>query len=184
MIYSYKEFTPKINKNVFIAPSADVIGRITIGKNSSLWFNVTARADVHYISIGEESSVQDNTCLHVTNNKYPLNIGNRVTIGHSVTLHGCTIGDNTLIGMGATILDNVTIGEYCIVAAGALVLEGQSFPDGVLIAGFPAKIKREITSQEKEKNLQYARNYVNYSKTYLDPGQFKPLIKTDLIETK
>jgi carbonic anhydrase/acetyltransferase-like protein (isoleucine patch superfamily) len=176
MKYTYKEFTPHINDAVFIAPSADVIGNITIGKNSSIWFNVTARADVHFIKIGDESNVQDNSVLHVTNSVFPLTIGNKVTIGHGVALHGCTIGDVTLIGIHATILDGAKIGENSIVAAGSLVRENKSFPNGVLIAGNPAEVKRKLTEEEIKKNLRYAANYVEYSQTYLKKGNFK-LIK-------
>jgi carbonic anhydrase/acetyltransferase-like protein (isoleucine patch superfamily) len=172
MIYRYKNYLPEIDSSAFIAPSADVIGRIKIGRDASLWFNVTARADVHHIEIGWESNVQDNSMLHVTNNVYPLYIGNRVTIGHSVTMHGCRINDNTLVGMSAVILDGAEIGEFSIVAAGALVREGQKFPPGVLIAGFPAVVKRELTQAEKEKNLKYAANYVAYKNTYRDSTEF------------
>lgn len=172
MIYTYKDFNPSIDNTVFIAPSADVIGNISIGKYSSIWFNVTARADVHYIKIGEESNVQDNTVLHVTNGIYPLIIGNRVTIGHGVALHGCTIGDTTLVGIHATILDGAVICENSIVAAGSCVRENKSFPPGVLIAGNPAKVKRNLTQDEINKNLRYAGNYVEYSKTYLEKGNF------------
>lgn len=172
MIYSYKEFKPEIDETVFIAPSADIIGNISVGKNSSLWFNVTARADVHFIKIGNETNIQDNTVLHVTNGIYPLKIGNKVTVGHGVALHGCTIGDNTLIGIRSTILDGAEIGENSIVAAGSLVREGKSFPHGVLIAGNPAQVKRELTEKEKSKNLKYAKNYVQYSQFYLKSGNF------------
>ena len=173
MIYTYKNYSPEIHHSVFIAPSADVIGNISIGENSSIWFNVTARADVHYIKIGKESNVQDNSVLHVTNGKYALNIGNRVTIGHGVALHGCTIEDTTLIGIRTTILDGAVIGENSIVAAGSLVREHMKFPAGVLIAGNPAVVKRELTENEMQKNLRYANNYVEYSKIYLEQGNFK-----------
>lgn len=168
MIYSFKDFIPNIHKSVYIAPSADVIGDITIGKEASLWFNVTARADVHFINIGQRTNIQDNCILHVTNSIFPLKIGNQVTIGHGVALHGCTIGDNSLIGIRATILDGAEIGEFSIVAAGSLIREGKRFPPGVLIAGSPAEIKRDLTEEEKRKNIKYADNYVQYSKSYLD----------------
>jgi len=175
MIYTYKDFSPNIDESVFIAPSADVIGNISIGKKSSIWFNVTARADVHFIKIGNESNVQDNSVLHVTNGIFPLTIGNKVTIGHGVALHGCTIGNNTLIGIHATILDGAEIGENSIVAAGTLVRENKSFSSGVLIAGNPAQVKRELSEDEINKNLRYASNYVEYSKTYLEKGNFKEI---------
>lgn len=172
MIYTYKDFKPDIDDSAFIAPGAVVIGNITIGRNSSLWFNVTARADVHFIKIGDETNIQDNSVLHVTNGIFPLTIGNRVTVGHGVALHGCTIGNNTLIGIQSTILDGAEIGENSIVAAGSLVREGKSYPHGVLIAGNPAQVKRELTEREKNKNLKYSKNYVEYSKTYLQKGNF------------
>ena len=175
MIYSYKNFHPDIHNSVFIAPSADIIGKITIGKNSSIWFNVTARADVHIIKIGIESNVQDNSVLHVTNGIFPLTIGDRVTIGHGVALHGCTSGNATLIGIRATILDGAEIGENSIVAARSLVREGKKFPEGVLIAGNPAEVKRKLTEEEINKNLRYASNYVEYSKSYLENGNFNKL---------
>ena len=176
MIYRYKDFTPNIDKTAFIAPSADVIGDISIGKNSSIWFNVTARADVHFIKIGNESNVQDNSVLHVTNGIFPLTIGDRVTLGHGVALHGCTIGNTTLIGIQATILDGAEIGKNSIVAAGSLVRERKSFPPGVLIAGNPAQVLRKLSEEEIIKNLRYASNYVEYSQTYLKKDNFK-LIK-------
>ena len=172
MIYCYKDICPNIDKTAFIVPSADVIGDISIGKNSSIWFNVTARADVHFIKIGNESNIQDNSVLHVTNGIFPLTIGDRVTVGHGVALHGCTIGNTSLIGIHATILDGVEIGENSIVAAGSLVREGKSFPSGVLIAGNPAQVKRKLSEDEINKNLRYASNYVEYSKTYLKKGNF------------
>ncbi len=173
MIYSYKDYIPNIHKSVFIAPSADIVGNISIGKDSSLWFNVTARADVHFIKIGEKTNIQDNSVLHVTNGIFPLILGNEVTVGHGAALHGCVIGDSTLIGISATILDGAEIGEFSIVAAGSLVREGKKFPSGVLIAGTPAKIKRDLTEDEKQKILKYAKNYVDYSRSFLNKDILK-----------
>jgi carbonic anhydrase/acetyltransferase-like protein (isoleucine patch superfamily) len=167
MIYSFKKYIPILGKNVFIAPSADVIGNVTLGDNCSVWFNVTIRGDVHYIKIGDETNIQDNSILHVTNGKFPLNIGNRVTVAHGVALHGCTIHDQTLVGMGAIVLDNVEVGKKSIVAAGSLLREGKKFPDASLIAGSPAKVIRSLKNEEIEKNLQYARNYIEYKNEYL-----------------
>ncbi len=173
MIYTFKDFCPNIDESVFIAPSADVIGNISIGKYSSIWFNVTARADVHFIKIGNESNVQDNSVLHVTNGVYPLTIGDKVTIGHGVALHGCTVGNNTLVGIHATILDGAEIGENSIVAAGSLVRERKSFPSGVLLAGNPAQVIRKLSNDEINKNLRFATNYVEYSNLYLENGNFR-----------
>ena len=176
MIYRFKDLIPAIAEDAYIAPSADIIGDVSIRSNSSVWFNVTIRGDVHYIKIGEETNVQDNSMLHVTNGKFPLNIGNRVTIAHSVTLHGCTIHDAVLIGMNATILDDCEIGENSIVAAGSLVREGKKYPPGVLIAGTPAQVIRDVTHDEKEKNLTYAQNYVRYKNEYMTTENLQPII--------
>jgi carbonic anhydrase/acetyltransferase-like protein (isoleucine patch superfamily) len=167
MIYQYKNYKPTFGRNVFIAPSADVIGNVSIGNECSVWFNVTIRGDVHYISIGDETNIQDNSILHVTNGRFPLNIGNRVTIAHGVALHGCTIKDQTLVGIGAIILDDTEVGEKSIVAAGSLLREGNKFPSHSLIAGFPARVIRPLENDEVEKNLQYAKNYVHYKNEYL-----------------
>jgi carbonic anhydrase/acetyltransferase-like protein (isoleucine patch superfamily) len=167
MIYKYKDYIPKLGKDVFIAPSADVIGNVTLGDDCSVWFNVTIRGDVHYIRIGDETNIQDNSILHVTKGRFPLNIGNRVTVAHGVALHGCTINDQTLVGMGAIVLDDAEIGEKSIIAAGSLIREGKKFPGSSLIAGFPAKVVRPLKDDEIEKNLQYARNYIDYKNTYL-----------------
>jgi carbonic anhydrase/acetyltransferase-like protein (isoleucine patch superfamily) len=172
MIYQYKKLKPQIANSVFIAPNTNIIGEVSIDTDSSIWFNVTIRGDVHYIKIGKYTNIQDNCLLHVTNGKYPLTIGDKVTIGHSCTLHGCTIQSNTLIGMSATILDDVEIGEYSIVAAGSLLREGQKFEPGVLIAGNPAQVKRKLNTIERERNIQYAENYVRYKNNYLDRTQF------------
>jgi carbonic anhydrase/acetyltransferase-like protein (isoleucine patch superfamily) len=172
MIYKYKTSMPTIGNSVFIAPSADVIGDVTIGADCGIWFNTTIRGDVHYIKIGQESNIQDNSILHVTNGKFPLNLGNRITVGHGVTLHGCTINDHTLIGMGAIILDGAEVGQFCIVAAGSLIREKSVFPDNVLIAGSPVHIIRPLRADEKNKNLEYARNYIAYKNIYLDNTKF------------
>jgi len=167
MIYRYNDYKPILGKNVFIAPTADVIGNVTIGNDCGIWFNVTIRGDVHYIKIGDETNIQDNSVLHVTNGKHPLNIGNRVTVAHGVALHGCTINDQTLVGIGAIVLDNVEVGENSIVAAGSLLREGKKFPASSLIAGFPARVVRPLKKDEIEKNLNYARNYIDYKNEYL-----------------
>ncbi len=167
MIHSYKGIKPEIDESVYLAPSADVIGRVKIGKGSSVWFNVTIRADVDDVTIGENVSIQDNSCIHQTEG-YPVIIGNNVTVGHSATLHGCTIGDNTLIGMGATVLDDANIGKCSIVAAGSVVLEHKSFPDFSLIAGVPAKVVRQLPPDTEDKLFQHAQHYVQYAEDYKD----------------
>lgn len=167
MILSYKGIKPEFDESVFIAPSADVIGRVKLGKNANIWFNATVRADVDDVIIGDNTNIQDNCCLHQTGG-YPLNIGNNVTVGHSATLHGCTIGDNTLIGMGATVLDDAKIGKGSVVAAGSVVLEHKSYPDFSLIGGVPAKVLRQLPEETYEKLYHHALSYVNYAKEYKD----------------
>jgi len=179
MIYRYKNYIPVTGSGVFIAPGADVIGNVTIGDDSGIWFNVTVRGDVHYIRIGNRTNIQDNSLLHVTSGLFPLEIGSQVTIAHGVILHGCRIGDNTLIGMGSTILDDAEIGANSIVAAGSLVRESKIFPEGVLIAGSPAVVKRSLTTTEIEKNLKYAANYVKYKDEYSNAEIFSPIAEGD-----
>ncbi|TFH02753.1 MAG: gamma carbonic anhydrase family protein [Calditrichales bacterium] len=178
MIYKFENLNPHIGENVFIAPSADIIGDVTLADDCSIWFNVTVRGDVHYIKIGKKTNIQDNSVLHVTNGIFPLNIGEMVTVGHGAILHGCTIGNNALIGMGAVILDGAEISDNSIVAAGSLVREGQHFPEGILIAGSPARVKRKLRDDEIEKNLLYARNYLNYKTKYMDTNDFKIIEET------
>ncbi len=166
MLILYKGIKPKADDTVFIEDSARVIGDVTIGEYSSVWFNAVVRGDVHYIMIGSRTNVQDNCTLHVTNGTYPLVIGNDVTIGHNVVLHGCTIGDRCLIGMGSIILDNAEVGEDSIIGAGALVTEGMKVPPGSLVVGLPGKVIRQVRPDEKERILKSARNYIEYASDY------------------
>ena len=179
MIFKYKEYKPRLGNNVFVAPSADIIGNVSIGDNCSVWFNVTIRGDVHYIKIGDDTNIQDNSILHVTNGKFPLNIGNRVTVAHGVALHGCTIHDQTLVGIGAIVLDDVEVGKNSIIAAGSLLREGTIFPGSSLIAGSPARIVRPLEKEEIKKNLQYARNYIDYKNSYLNKNNFQTIKEID-----
>lgn len=166
MILPYQGIEPRIHPSVFIAEGAQIIGDVEIGAESSVWFNTVIRGDVHYIRIGEKTNVQDNSVLHVTHETYPLVIGSGVTVGHGAILHAATIKDNCLIGMGAIVLDNATVGPYSFVAAGSLVLEGFEVPEGVLVAGVPAKIKRVLTDEERRQIVQSAQNYIKYVKSY------------------
>ena len=166
MILPYRGIRPRIHPSVFIAEGAQIIGDVEIGAESSVWFNTVIRGDVHYIRIGEKTNVQDNCVLHVTHETYPLVVGSGVTVGHGAILHAATIKDHCLIGMGAKVLDNATVGSYSLVAAGALVLEGFEVPEGVLVAGIPAKIKRKLTDEERRQIVQSAQNYINYVKSY------------------
>lgn len=166
MILSHKDVYPVIEQSVFIADNAYVIGNVVLGKEVSVWFNAVIRGDVNYIRVGERTNIQDGCVLHVTHNKYPLNIGAGVTIGHNATVHGCTIKDNVLIGMGAIVLDNSVVNSNSIVAAGSLIKESFIVPEGVLAAGVPAKLMRDLTEEEIKKIERSAINYTGYAKDY------------------
>ena len=166
MIIPYRGITPKIHPSVFIAEGAQIIGDVEIGAESSVWFNTVIRGDVHYIRIGERTNIQDNCVLHVTHDTYPLVIGSDVTVGHGAILHAATIKDRCLIGMGAKVLDDATVGPYAFVAAGSLVLEHFEVPEGALVAGVPARVKRMLSEEERQQIVQSAQNYVGYVKTY------------------
>jgi carbonic anhydrase/acetyltransferase-like protein (isoleucine patch superfamily) len=163
-IYSYKDLSPKIHKTVFIAPGAKIIGDVEIGEYSSIWYNSVVRGDVHYIKIGSHTNIQDCSMLHVTNGKYPLNIGNNVTVGHSVNLHGCTINNLCLIGIGSIVLDGAVIENKSMVAAGSVVRPGFIVPSGKLVAGVPAEIVRELNNFEIAELINGSKRYVEYSK--------------------
>jgi gamma-carbonic anhydrase len=165
-IIPYQGRIPKLHASVFVADGAKIIGDVEIGEQSGIWFNVVIRGDVNYIHIGSRTNIQDNSVLHVTTKSAPLNIGSNITIGHSAVLHGCTIDDCCLIGMGALVLDRAHIHQNSMVAAGALVLEGFDVPEGMLVAGIPAKVKRALTEQEKQFIRQSAANYVGYVQAY------------------
>lgn len=157
---------PSVGKEVFIAPSADVIGDVSLGDRCSVWYQAVIRGDVMPITIGDETNIQDGSVLHGTYNKAALKIGKRVTVGHKVVLHGCEIGDLCLIGMGAIIMDNAKIPPRCIVGAGALVTENSEFEEGQLIIGSPAKAKRALTEKELAFLDKSADNYLKYSQWY------------------
>jgi len=168
MIRPYRGITPKIAASAYIDPSAQIIGDVAIGERSSVWCHTTVRGDVHYIRLGDETNVQDNCCLHVMTGQYPCILGNRVTVGHSVTLHGCVIEDDCLIGIGALLLNGVVVGAGSIVAAGALVVERTVIPPGSVVMGAPAKVKRAATPEDHEMIRHHARNYVEYRRIYLE----------------
>lgn len=171
-LYSFKEHTPQIGTNCYIAPGSQVIGRVTLEENTNVWFNTVLRGDVNHIFIGRNTNVQDLSMLHVTENN-PLIIQENVTIGHSVTLHGCTVEKNCLIGMGATLLDKSVIGEYSIVAAGSVVSPNKVFPPRSMIMGVPAKVVRALNENEIEMlNLHY-KSYVKYASEFNDENIVK-----------
>ena len=171
MIRAFQGIKPTIPKSCFIEETAVVLGDVVIGEESSVWFHAVVRGDVHYIRIGHRTNVQDLCCLHVTHDTQPLILGEDVTVGHHVVLHGCTIKDRVLIGMGAIIMDGAVIGEDSVVGAGALVTEGTVVPPKSLIFGSPAKVKRPVTENELAWIRASAENYVRYARQYLDgPG--------------
>ncbi len=162
-IFGYITLVPKIAQDVYLAPGCKIVGDVKIGSGSSIWFNTVVRGDVNYVSIGEMTNVQDLSMLHVTKGTHPLVIGDRVTIGHSVTLHGCTLKDNCFIGMGATILDGAVIESNSIVAAGALVKQNFVVPSGKLVAGVPCKVVRYLKPEEIDNIAASAKRYKNYA---------------------
>ncbi len=173
MIQSFLDIFPTIPSSVFIAPSADVIGDVVLGEESSVWFGTVIRGDVHYIRIGARTNIQDLSMLHVTRKIHPLVIGNEVTVGHHVTLHGCTVKDRVLVGMGAVILDGAVVGENAMVGAGALVTQGMEIPPGSLVFGNPAKVKRPLKPEELTFLRQSAQNYVDLAGAYLSTSLSK-----------
>jgi carbonic anhydrase/acetyltransferase-like protein (isoleucine patch superfamily) len=169
MIRAFQGILPNIPKSCFIEETAVVIGDVVMGEECSVWFHTVIRGDVNYIRIGDRTNVQDLSMLHVTHDTHPLVIGSDVTIGHHVVLHGCTIQDRVLVGMGAIVMDGAVIGEGSIVGAGALVTEGTIVPPKSLILGSPAKVKRPVTDKELAWIKESAENYVRYAHTYLNP---------------
>ncbi len=164
-IYQLGEHAPEIDATAYVADSATLIGKVTLLANSSVWFGVTLRGDNERITIGERSNVQENAVMH-TDMGYPLTLGSDVTIGHMAMLHGCTIGDGTLVGIGAVVLNGARIGRGCLVGAGALVTEGKEFPDNMLIIGSPAKAVRELTAADAAQLKGAANTYVNRGQQY------------------
>ena len=167
MLRSYKGSSPRVHGTAFIDESAQVIGDVAIGEESSIWMNAVVRGDVHWIRIGRRSNIQDNVVVHVMNDTHPTTIGDDVTIGHAAVAHGCTIGHRVLVGMGAILLNGATIGEDSIVAAGALVTEGTIIPPRSLVMGSPARVKRALSDAEVASILQYAERYVSYRLEYM-----------------
>ena len=157
-VYAFEGNFPIILESVFVEPDANIIGKISLNEKSSVWFCSTLRGDNELISVGFGSNIQENCVLH-TDIGYPLTIGKNCTIGHKAMLHGCTIGDNTLIGMGATILNGAKIGKNCLVGAGALITEGKSIPDGSMVLGVPGKVVRQLDEVMIDGLLKSAENY-------------------------
>ncbi len=167
MIRSYQGRLPHVSAGCYVDPSAQLIGDVTLGERSSVWMNAVLRGDVNAIRLGANSNVQDCAVLHGQRNLYQVIIGEWVTIGHNATVHGCTVEDEVVIGMGATILNNSRIGTGSIIAAGAVVPEHTIVPPRTLWAGVPAKLRRELGEKDRALILEYARNYLDYVDIYL-----------------
>lgn len=176
MIYSLEGVTPRIGAGVYVAPTATVIGDVELGDGASVWFGAVLRGDVERLRIGAATNIQDNSVLH-SDPGSPLVLGERVTVGHRVILHGCLVGDESLIGMGATVLNNARIGRHCLVGANALITEGKEFADGMLIVGSPARVVRALTAEEisrlplsAERYRERAERYASGLRSLINPS--------------
>ena len=165
MIYDLKKNVPEISADSWVAPNAIIIGKVKLEKNSSIWFNAVLRGDIEKIVIGENSNIQDGSVLH-TDPGCPLTVGKGVTVGHMVMLHGCEILDDTLIGIGSTILNKAKIGKNCIIGANTLVTENKTIPNNSLVLGSPGKVIRKVTDDEIKVIRENAKHYVKNSKKY------------------
>ncbi len=165
MIYDLEKNVPEISADSWVAPNAIIVGKVKLEKNSSIWFNAVLRGDIEKIVIGENSNIQDGSVLH-TDPGCPLTVGKGVTVGHMVMLHGCEISDDTLIGIGSTILNKAKIGKNCIIGANTLVTENKTIPDNSLVLGSPGKVIRKVTDDEIKVIRENAKHYVKNSKRY------------------
>jgi len=168
MIRAYQGISPRLHSSSYVDESAQIVGDVSIGENSSVWMNAVVRGDVYAIRIGNNSNVQDCSVLHGMRYKYGVILGDWVTVGHSVTLHGCTVGDRCLIGMGSVVLNNAKIGEGSIIAAGTVIPENTVVEPYSLWMGVPGKLKKKIDDEKSQETIMmYARNYVDYTAEYL-----------------
>lgn len=167
MIFKYKDYTPQLNNIALDAPNSSIIGNVQMEEDSSVWFGAVIRADVAPVSIGKRSNIQDNVTVHVSHDA-PTTIGDDVTVGHNAVIHGCTIENQCLIGMGAVILDKAQIGEGSVVGASALVTQGKTFPPRSLIIGNPAKAVRTVSDEQYDQLKSHAENYVQLAKETAD----------------
>ena len=167
MLRAFKSVFPSVDPTAYVDTSAQIIGDVHVGPESSVWMNVVMRGDVNRIRIGARTNIQDLTLVHVMRDTHPTMVGDNVTIGHSAVIHGCTIEDRCLIGMGAILLNGCRIGTGSIVAAGALVPEGMVIPPGSMVMGMPAKVKRPLSAEEDASIKWYADNYVRYRLDYV-----------------
>lgn len=171
MIRPFGGVSPQIHPTAFVEQSAQVIGDVHLGEEASIWFNAVVRGDVHYIRIGDRSNIQDNSVIHVRHHSHPTILEDQVTVGHSVTLHGCYIERGALIGIGSVVLDDVRIGAYSIVGAGSVVSPGTIIPPHSLVMGVPAKIRRTLSEEEVASLDVFWQNYVEYTKMYREDEQ-------------
>jgi carbonic anhydrase/acetyltransferase-like protein (isoleucine patch superfamily) len=162
----FESITPTVAGSCFVAPGASVIGDVVIGERSSVWFGTVIRGDVFHIRIGRETNIQDNSVIHVTTGKHATIVGDHVTVGHRAILHGCTVQEGSLIGMGAIVMDRAVVGARSLVAAGALVVEGSVLPEESLIMGSPAKVKRRLTADELKHLSWAAAHYAELAEKY------------------
>ncbi len=166
MIKDFDGKSPHFGSDCFIADSADIIGDVSLGDESSIWFGTVARADMHYIKIGSRTNIQDNCTVHVTTDIHPTVIGDEVTVGHNVIIHGCTIENRCLIGMGAILMDGAIIGEGSLIGAGALISPGVIIPKRSLVVGLPGKVLRKTTDEEFDEIVNRAQHYIDFAKKY------------------
>lgn len=166
LILPYNGITPALDPSVVVLAGAVIVGNVAIGEQSSVWFNCVIRGDVHSVMIGRRTNIQDLSMLHVTNGKFSLSIGDDVTVGHRAIVHGCTVQDRVLIGMGAVLLDGCVVESGSIVAAGSVVREGDRVPSGVLVAGVPARVVRTLSDDEQAAIPRIAADYVEYAQNY------------------
>lgn len=171
IIKSVKGITPKIGKNCYIAENATIVGDVVMGEDCSVWFNAVVRGDVHYIKMGNKVNVQDGAVIHCTYQKSPTTIGNNVSIGHNAIVHGCTVEDDVLIGMGSIIMDDCVVGSNSIIAAGAVLTKGTRVPPGSVYAGMPARKIKEVSKDLSEGEIRrIANSYVKYASWFNEPG--------------
>jgi carbonic anhydrase/acetyltransferase-like protein (isoleucine patch superfamily) len=164
-VVSYAGVTPEVDPDAFVADGSTLVGAVRLGRDASVWYGAVIRADGAPITVGEGSNVQDGCVLH-SDPDFPVRVGDGVTIGHRAVVHGCTVGDGALIGMGAVLLNGVVIGAGCLVAAGTVVLEGTEVPAGSLVAGIPGKVKRDVNDAERERMRSGAESYVARARRY------------------
>jgi carbonic anhydrase/acetyltransferase-like protein (isoleucine patch superfamily) len=167
MIRSYKGITPRVPASAFVDESAQLIGDVTLGEHASIWMNTVLRGDVHYIKVGAHSNVQDNSVLHGMKEEWPVELGEWVTVGHSVTLHGCVVEDRSLIGMGSIILNGARIGKGSIIAAGTVIPEGTHVEPGSLWMGVPGRFRKKLGPDDEQTIMAYAKRYLEYKESYL-----------------